>query len=104
MNNVEDTEAPPEEERSSIVENLGQPPENENPTTEKIAPEQSNIIFYCFMNYTLNRSIFLHCIFISKSIPKIFCILYYNSLNYPGYKLIITSININLQKCQNHNS
>ena len=58
MNNVEDTEAPPEEERSSIVENLGQPPENENTTTEKITPEQSDII-YCFMNYTLNRSIFL---------------------------------------------
>ena len=58
MNNVEDTEAPPEEERSSIVEKLGQPPENENPTTEKITPDQSDMI-YCFMNYTLNRSIFL---------------------------------------------
>ena len=55
MNNVEDTEAPPEEERSSIVENLGQPPENENPTTEKIAPEQSDII-YCFMNHMYFKS------------------------------------------------
>ena len=54
---MEDTEAPPEEERSSIVENLGQPPENENPTTEKIAPEQSDII-YCFMNHTLNQACF----------------------------------------------
>ena len=62
MNNVEDTEAPPEEERASIVENLGQPPENENPTTEKIAPEQSDII-YCSMNYTLNRSIFKNFVY-----------------------------------------
>ena len=54
MNNVEDTEAPPEEERSSIVENLGQPQENENPTTENITPEQSDIIYY-FMNYKAEK-------------------------------------------------
>ena len=54
--NIEETEAPPEE-RASIVENLGQPPEKENPTTERIIQLQSDII-YCLMSYTLNQSIF----------------------------------------------